>query len=192
MLDKGRAIDQAGIKLHLGCGSRFIPGYVHVDLEPGPHVQVITSIDNLAMFPDGVASLAYCSHALEYFDLDGVRRCLGEWYRVLQSGGTVRLAVPNFPSLIEVYESTNDIRRVLGPLFGRIENPESGTHFHRLVFDERLLTEVLQDAGFTGVRWWDWRKTEHAHIDDHSQAYFPHLRKDDGLLVSLNLEADRP
>jgi hypothetical protein len=51
------------------------------------------------------------------------------------------------------------------------------------------LTRLLEDAGFTEIRHWDWRCTEHAHIDDYSQAYLPHLDKDNGLLMSLNLEA---
>ena len=53
------------------------------------------------------------------------------------------------------------------------------------------LTRLLQDAGFGAVRRWDWRATEHAGIDDHSQAYYPHMDKEGGLLVSLNLEAER-
>ena len=30
--------------------------------------------------------------------------------------------------------------------------------------------------------------TDHAHIDDHSKGYIPHMR-DDGILLSLNIEA---
>ena len=45
------------------------------------------------------------------------------------------------------------------------------------------------EAGFARVRRWDWRATEHAGIDDYSQAYLPHMDKENGTLVSLNLEA---
>ena len=45
------------------------------------------------------------------------------------------------------------------------------------------------DTGFSEVRPWGWRTTEHADLDDYSQAYLPHLHKENGMLVSLNLEA---
>ena len=47
----------------------------------------------------------------------------------------------------------------------------------------------LRRVGFAEMRRWDWRRTEHAAIDDYSQAYLPHLDRENGLLMSLNLEA---
>jgi hypothetical protein len=50
----------------------------------------------------------------------------------------------------------------------------------------------LESAGFTDVRRYDWRETEHAHIDDYSQAYIPHMDKENGILISLNVECAKP
>ena len=36
---------------------------------------------------------------------------------------------------------------------------------------------------------WDWRKVDHGKFDDHSQAYIPHMQKETGTLISLNIEA---
>jgi hypothetical protein len=44
-------------------------------------------------------------------------------------------------------------------------------------------------VGFQQVRRWDWRNTDHSQVDDYSQAYLPHLKKQNGQLMSLNLEA---
>ena len=60
--------------------------------------------------------------------------------------------------------------------------------FHGMIFDEPDLTRALKEAGFAAVRRWDWRQTEHAGLDDYSQAYLPHMDKEHGTLVSLNLE----
>ena len=38
---------------------------------------------------------------------------------------------------------------------------------------------------------YDWRKTEHAQFDDHSQAYLPHMDKKNGELISLNVESNK-
>ena len=53
----------------------------------------------------------------------------------------------------------------------------------------RLLCCVFERAGFRQVRRWDWRDTGHAEIDDYSQAHLPHMDKESGRLMSLNLEA---
>jgi hypothetical protein len=60
-----------------------------------------------------------------------------------------------------------------------------------MIFDEDLLRSELLATGFRRIRRWDWKETEHADIDDYSQAYLPHMDKTNGTLVSLNLEAAR-
>jgi len=62
---------------------------------------------------------------------------------------------------------------------------------HKTIYDFNSLEKVLTDVGFENVREYDWRQTEHAHYDDHSQAYFPHMEKENGLLISLNMEAKK-
>ena len=37
-------------------------------------------------------------------------------------------------------------------------------------------------------KWYDWEQTEHSKFDDHSQAYIPHMDKENGTLISLNVE----
>ena len=58
----------APLKLHLGCGKRYIPGFVHVDLDDFPHIDHRANIGRLPMFADGSAELIYCCRALQYFD----------------------------------------------------------------------------------------------------------------------------
>ena len=43
----------------------------------------------------------------------------------------------------------------------------------------------------THISIYDWRKTEHAKFDDHSQAYLPHFEKEEGTLISLNVESKK-
>ena len=57
-----------------------------------------------------------------------------------------------------------------------------------MVFDFKTLSKILKDVGFIKVERYDWRKTEHHHIDDYSQSYYPHMDKDNGILLSLNVE----
>ena len=62
----------------------------------------------------------------------------------------------------------------------------------KVIFQDDYKLEIKADAEvFKDVKLYDWKKTEHSNYDDHSQAYFPHMDKDNGLLVSLNVESQK-
>jgi predicted SAM-dependent methyltransferase len=175
-------------KLHLGCGKRFIPGFIHVDALSFPHVDYQGPVDKLDWIPDGSLSLIYASHLLEHFGRWEVDAVLSEWFRVLKPGGVLRLAVPDFGASASIYVS-GKLQRGLLDVTGLICGGQRDQYdYHKMIFDEEDLANRLLKVGFAHVRHWDWKTTEHAGVDDYSQAYLPHLDKDNGTLVSLNLE----
>lgn len=178
-------------KLHLGCGKKFIPGFIHVDALPFPHVDVQGPVDDLKFAEDQTVSLIYACHVLEHFGRNDFQRVLAEWFRVLAPGGVLRLAVPDFEAAAKIY-LTGTLPRGLVDVMGLIVGGQKDEYdYHKVIFDKTFLTEHLHAVGFQTVREWDWRQTEHAHVDDFSQAYLPHMDKVNGTLVSLNLEAVR-
>jgi predicted SAM-dependent methyltransferase len=177
----------SGLKLHLGCGSKYIPGFIHVDALGGPHVDHVALVDRLSFVNDGSVALIYASHVLEHFGRHEYERVIEQWFRKLRSGGVLRLAVPNFKACMEWYLTNGGaIQEVLGLVVG---GQKDQYDHHKMIFDSESLTRSLMNAGFADVRPWDWRLTEHSHIDDFSQAYLPHMDKAEGMLMSLNLEA---
>ena len=58
----------------------------------------------------------------------------------------------------------------------------------------KVLRGGLEEAAFGNVRRYDWRETDigKAGIDDYIQAYLPHMDKENGRLMALNVEADKP
>lgn len=184
----------SALQLNLGCWHRYIPGFVHVDLCDMPHIDYKRSIDDLSMFEDASVELIYCSHCFEYFDRIKAAAVLKEWHRVLQPGATLRLAVPDFDQLLEVYRLSGELDRILGPLFGRMEIQTPSAKeviYHQTVYTFDSLKKLLEENGFEGVHRYDWRETIHKDFDDHSQAYYPHMDKEKGILISLNVEAKR-
>jgi ubiquinone/menaquinone biosynthesis C-methylase UbiE len=178
------------VKLHLGCGPRHIPGFVHVDLQRAPHVDIVGPVERLPV-RDGSVSLIYASHVLEHFGRYAYQDVLKEWFRVLAPGGILRLSVPDFAACAAIYYESGLVDGLSG-LVGLVVGGQRNEYdFHKMVFDEAFLRSELAAIGFREVRRWDWRATEHAHIDDYSQAYIPHLDKQGGRLMSLNLEARR-
>lgn len=181
------------LRLHLGCGKRQLPGFIHVDLGDFPHLNHRHRVDRLEIFKDGQAELIYASHVLEYFDRLEARQVLAEWNRVLRPGGTLRLAVPDFAALAEVYRRSRQLDLIIGPLYGRMQITGTGNViYHKTVYDFETLRRVLEDNGFIDVHGYDWRETIHREVDDHSQAYIPHMDKEHGTLISLNVECSKP
>ncbi len=182
------------LKLNLGCWKRDIPGFTNVDICDMPHIHYKHGVDTLPMFKDNSADLIYASHVFEYFDRQKGAEVLKEWFRVLSPGGTLRIAVPNFTAIVWLYKETLDIQKCLGMLYGRMEiDTPNGKEvlYHKTTYDIFSLGKMLEDAGFVNVRTYDWREAEHADIDDHSQSYYPHMQKENGMLMSLNMEADK-
>lgn len=177
------------IKLHLGCGWRnFGPGWIHIDGGTYDHLDYY-DITNLSQFSDNSVDVIYASHVIEYFDRSEIIPILQEWYRVLKPNGILRLAVPNFERMVNLYYANRiTLDQMLGPLYGKMQMGKN-TIYHKTAYDYKSLSELLYFLNFNNVYKYDWRLTEHANIDDHSQAYIPHMDKENGILISLNIEA---
>lgn len=177
------------MKLHIGCGKRFIPGYVHVDVLPLPHVEHVTDAKRLSFAAENSVDVIYAAHVLEHFGRYEFKDVLMEWYRVLKVGGVLRLSVPDFKACAGIYYEkglTDGLSGLLGLIIG---GQRDGFDFHKMIYDEPFLSTALKSIGFKETRHWDWRTTDHAAVDDYSQAYLPHLDRETGRLMSLNLEA---
>lgn len=179
------------MRIHVGCGKRdFGPSWVNVDKSTFPHV-THRDIFNLPCKSEE-AEIIYSSHVIEYFDREEVVNLLKSWRKSLKSGGILRIAVPDFDSLARLYTEKNcRLSDILGPLYGKMTSGDD-IIFHRTVYDFDSLKELLEDCGFVNIRKYDWRETDHSHHDDHSQAYYPHMEKENGTLISLNVECVKP
>ena len=63
--------------------------------------------------------------------------------------------------------------------------------YHKTTYDFISLKRVLELAGFSNIKLWDWKEVEHGKYDDYSQSYIPHMDKENGQLMSLNIECDK-
>lgn len=181
----------APVRLHLGCGPRYIPGFLHVDAQAHPHVDLVADVARLEMIPDASADLIYAAHVLEHFGRWEFRAVLAEWRRVLKPGGLLRLAVPDFAACATLYYEhglSDGLNGLMGLICG---GQRDSMDYHKMIFDEPFLRHELLGLGFRNIRRWDWRATDHAEVDDYSQCYLPHLDKEQGTLMSLNVEAER-
>src|SRR5687767_12210697 len=87
---KQSVAERGKVKLHLGCGAKFLPGYVHMDVQPHVHVDRIGDISDLSAFADESVDEIYACHVLEHFRRQDMYNVLTEWNRVLKVGGLIR------------------------------------------------------------------------------------------------------
>ena len=176
------------MKINIGCGKRdFGTDWIHIDGSSYPHIHS-HDIVNLP-FEKNSVDLIYASHVFEYFDREEALAVLKKWKDVLKDGGVLRLSVPNFETFAQLYVNKGySLDSFIGPLYGKWKMTDTETIYHKTVYDYKSLKNILEQCQFTDVKSWNWRDVEHGCFDDYSQAYLPHMDKDNGTLLSLNVE----
>ena len=166
--------------LHIGCGGVILPEpFENLDTRPLEGVAHQSEAYPLP-FDDNTFDLVYSSHVLEHFKRAETQLVINEWVRVLKPGGTIRLSVPSIENLIKIYQASEDIEYIIGPLMGGQTYPQN---FHYNMFDKKSLTKYFENAGCEAVHPWDYRRTSHSKFFDFSQATTWEIP------ISLNLEA---
>jgi predicted SAM-dependent methyltransferase len=183
------------LKIHIGCGKRdFGNDWLHVDGGDFPHVE---SHDIwLSCIENNSVDVIYSSHMIAYFDKEEAGALLDTWFSKLKKGGILRIATPDMGVMAELYLLYGiSLNSFLGPLYGKMAM-NNECIYHKTCYDFKSLAGTLLKFGFKDVQRYDWRKTEHAHVDDHSRAHWPHDPEaiasgnfNNHTLISLNIEA---
>lgn len=174
------------VLLHIGCGKINSPEFLNIDAQPYAHVHIVTeNIAELSQFADESVDLVYMCHILEHIKMSGLAPVLQEMKRVLRTNGVLRLSVPDFDRLIDVYQAGGGNTDVIHlQLMG---GQDSDYNVHYSVFNRKGLSALLQKAGFREVRAWDPRNCEHHDFKDKACKVMSVGGQ--SFEISLNLEA---
>jgi len=176
------------MKLHIGAGEKYLPGYKHMDIIKRPHIDYVGNASDLSFLEEGVVNEIYACHILEHFNRNEIESVLHEWHRVLCKTGILRIAVPSFEAIAAEYMQSKNLISVLGLLYGG-QNYEY--NFHYQTFDFARLEQILASVGFTDICKYDWQDFLPNDYDDFSRAYLPHMDFSNGRLMSLNVIATK-
>lgn len=87
---------RTGVRLHLGCGQEYWPGWVNIDADPGAQSDLCARFEDLdAVFAPGSVAEAVMIHSLSYLSLWQAREFFGVLHRLLQPGGTLVIELPD-------------------------------------------------------------------------------------------------
>ena len=173
------------VYIHLGCGEINSPEFINVDGRFFPHIHHVSDVNSLPFFKNDFADLIYASHILEHVPMIKQENILLEWKRVLKVGGTLRIGVPDFDTILQIYEENgNDINLIWKPLMG---GQEYEKNFHFAVFNKKYLSAILTKCGFHDIRTWEKSKIKNHDFDDWTSSKYEVNNKN--YKISLNIEA---
>lgn len=176
------------LRLHLGCGKKPIHGFINIDALSEVNPDSVQDVFTLPEIADNSVDLLYACHVAEHSNRKTCRAVFERWYQVLKPGGILRIAVPDIEAAMKWYLGHGKIEEISGFLWGGQRNEYD---HHGVGFDFTSLANMLMAIGFQRVQRYDWKLTDHAYVDDYSQAFLPHMNKQHGQLMSLNVEATK-
>jgi SAM-dependent methyltransferase len=156
-------------RLNWGCGTRNVPeGWVNSDIKAAPGIEVVCDITEGLPLEDESFDYAVGIHALPEIPYEELRGALRELRRVLQPGGTLRLALPDMEKAIRAYLDRDagyflvpdeDVRSLGGKMIVQL----TWYGYSRSMFTFDYIEELLYGAGFVHVSRCDFKQTESDH-----------------------------
>ena len=162
----------APVRLHLGCGERYLDGYVNVDFPPETQSLMDTSkadmyadLTQLEYEPQSVAEVRL-HHVFEHFDRPTALRLLLDWHEWLAVGGLLVIETPDFERCArEFFKPWRRGRRgtLLRHVFG---SHEAAWAVHQDGWYEAKFRRHLEALGFEQLRFsrQRWRGTHNITV----------------------------
>jgi len=145
------------LHLHLGCGPKYLPGFVNVDANPLRKIDLWLDVRCGLPFPANSVSSVYSTHMVEHLYPDELESLLRECVRVLKPGAGLRIVVPSLRNAVLAYQRDrtdwfpSDFPHHFDSTGGRLSNFLFCDGQHRTAFDFEYLCEILSKAGFRHV-----------------------------------------
>lgn len=138
------------VRLHLGCGAKWWPGYVNLDDE----------VDLLDL-PYSEVDEIHAIHLFEHLPRLEIVKYLTHWHEILRPGGKLVLEMPCMDKIANmIVQGCEDPRLTLLGIFGD-EREENPLMLHKWCYTQKELGQLLTEAGFS-VKF----QEPHYHIKD--------------------------
>jgi hypothetical protein len=136
------------IKLHLGCGDEYKPGYVNIDRYDRSVADIVSDVIQLP-FESSTIDEIEADQLIEHLDYVHGTYALSEWFRVLKPGGRLVLETPDLKASMKEFASADldSKRNRLHWIYG-LDSPGL---IHKSGYTFDLLKDDLGTLGFVNI-----------------------------------------
>jgi SAM-dependent methyltransferase len=151
-----------GAYVNIGCGNNLSPGYVNIDWNWKPGVDICLDVSKPLPFRDGSIGGVFSEHCLEHLPLASIRAFLTNCRRVMRPGAWIRIVVPDLEMYARSYVDALDGRPTTLP--NEYFENHTGVNkpvalinelfygpAHRFICDYATFAELLGQAGFVSI-----------------------------------------
>ena len=153
-------------KLHIGCGSNILHGWLNTDYFPINKLVIHLDATKKFRLPDQAFDYIFSEHMIEHITLDDGLQMLKECWRVLRPGGKIRITTPSleFVCGLVVWDRSEDHEKYInwsnrGQNFPTslnaacvVANTLMRNWGHTFIYDKTTLIGALQFAGFVDIQ----------------------------------------
>ena len=150
-----KLLKEEPLKLHLGCGSIHLDGYINTDIQDWAGACDLTAdAGDLHMFKDNSVDHIFNHALLEHIPPWDTRKTLREWNRVLKPGGRIQIEVPDLERIFQdwLVDKTLSEQDAIDNIFGGNKAPNKvySRQDHLTGFTYDRLTRMMSECSFTG------------------------------------------
>jgi hypothetical protein len=166
----GKEYPRENCFLHIGSGAKIINGWVNIDLQAHPGVDLVADATEVLEFSNVRA--VYAEHFIEHLLLDKSLAFLLEVHRVLGRSGWLRLSTPNLEWVWKTHYlfDRSDKDKCVYTLGANRAFKGWG---HEFIWSPPLLKEALASCGYRKLRWCNYgesKKKFFRNIEQHENS----------------------
>ena len=130
------------MKLHIGCGKRYLKDWVNADIK-SDIADVRFDARKVFPFDNGTCKFIYCEHLIEHLTPKEGIFFLSECKRVLTRGGVLRISTPNLDYIADKYIHSADRLSICNWI-----NTAFSEWGHKYIYNKQMLRTTLQSLDF--------------------------------------------
>jgi predicted SAM-dependent methyltransferase len=152
------------MKLHLGCGEKYLEGYVNIDFPDSEQSIIKTKAD---IYYKNMQELSYgensideirSHHLFEHFSRAEALKLITRWRRWLKPGGVLVIETPDFTTSAAMFLQSFSLQRRFQLSRHIYGSQEAGWAQHKDYWDKEKFVFVLSSLGFQSIkvrRYWN-------------------------------------
>src|SRR6266481_1399235 len=144
---------QKPLKLHLGCGEKYLEGYWNIDFPEGEHTVMSPKVDEYAdiralEYPENSIDEIRSHHLFEHFSRAHALKLLARWRRWLKPDGVLVIETPDCATSAAFYLTAFSAQRKFQLARHIMGSQEAEWALHKDFWDKERFTLALDSFGF--------------------------------------------